>query len=126
MIMSLVCVAHFIFIANDKPTSQKRMKNTSVMLIETLSLHTVGNCAVLNKKKKSLSLRGSCDATSSNNHLQKKISGRHNFKIMADIFFIHCWPTSYCTEVISYGLRAAPFRRLITGTKKAMASLSLK
>lgn len=47
--MSLVCVAHFIFIANDKPTSQKQMKNTSVMLIETISLCSNVNWAVLGK-----------------------------------------------------------------------------
>lgn len=48
-----------------------------------------------------------------------KKSDRHNLKIMPDIFFIYCWPTSYCTEVISNGPRAAPFIRLIAGTKKA-------
>lgn len=38
MIMSFVCVAHFIFIANDKPSGAELMTNTSTMLIETISL----------------------------------------------------------------------------------------
>lgn len=37
MIMSFVCVAHFIFRANDKPSGAKQMTNTSAMLIETIS-----------------------------------------------------------------------------------------
>lgn len=52
MIMSLVCVAHFIFIANDKPASQKQMKNSSVILIETISLPSKGNWAVLENMRK--------------------------------------------------------------------------
>ncbi len=51
MIMRHVCVAHFIFRANDKPTSPKQMKNTSLMLIETLFWHCKGNEAVLEKRK---------------------------------------------------------------------------
>lgn len=37
VVMSLVCVAHFIFMANDKPSGAKQMTNTSVTLIETIS-----------------------------------------------------------------------------------------
>ena len=50
--MSPVCVALFVFTANDKLTSQKQMKEISIMLIETISLRSEGDWALLEKKRK--------------------------------------------------------------------------
>ena len=91
--MSPVCVALFVFTANDKLTSQKQMKEISIMLIETISLRSEGDWALLEKKRKYVLeriLRQNIVQQPSAWEKKKKKSVRHNFEIMADILVICC------------------------------------
>lgn len=88
--MSPVCVALFVFTANDKLTSQKQMKEISIMLILTISLRSKGYGALLEKKRKYVLERILRQNIVQQPSAEKKKSARHNFKIMADILVIRC------------------------------------
>lgn len=59
------------------------MKNTSVMLIETISLLSKGNCAVLEKQRKDV-----LESFTTHKTVQQREKKWHHFKIMSDILHI--------------------------------------
>lgn len=93
--MSFVCVAHFIFMANDKPTSGEQMTNTSIMLIETIF---IVHRRELSSFRGGEEVRPWGDETVSNSHVQREEMKRASFSDPGWLFFIYCWPTSYCTR----------------------------